>query len=170
MDKPIMLKISPSAIDTITIDDVEYTRLTIDKDRPLIENNTLVINSNIYLVLFKEYFIKGKIPFYVEYDDIVSIFTNMKDWAGASSKMGTIPFELLTSIITRDAKDIKNYIRQVAKGDTLGKYEYVSLSDVKRGFNNTVSKITGAYLKDGINSALVNQSDTPTEIESYLLK
>jgi len=172
---PLILELEPSLIEDVMIEDVLYTRLTLSKGNKLIVSKKVIKDGGFIFTLIDEFCLKGKIPFYVEYDKLAELFLSSGKFNG--SKIGNNPAGISTivSIITRDKKDLKKFIRSTNKDlKKLSRddIEFVGLSDVEYGIPTNIGKLTGPYLNDGITSVLVNNDEVQeeTEIEKYYKK
>ncbi len=170
---PTLLELEPSVIETTTIDDVEYTKLTLTKGNKLLVNTTILKDSSFIFKIFDEFCIKGKVPFYINADDLLKLFLTSEKYNG--SKIGNNPLglEAIVSIMTRDSEDVHKFIRHTNKDLSKLTYhdtQFVGLADVNAGIKTNIAKLTGAYLNDGITSVIVNPSANEADIEKYYRK
>ncbi len=170
INKPSMFTMEPSIIDVVTIDDVSFFCLTFYKDNKFMISKKTVKDASFVFTIFDEFMIRGNFPWYVMYEDILKLFTGSSKYAGSNILGNSIPIEALISILGKNKDNTKEYFRQVIKDpkDT-SKLKFVALSNIFEGYNNTVSKLSGNYLKDGMISALVNPEEKQTEMEKVLL-
>jgi len=169
---PLMLELEPSSIEDVTIDEIPYTKLTLEKDDLLICNKKVIKDGGFIFTLLDEFCLKGKVPFYVEYEKLVDLFLSSGKFNG--SKIGNNPasIEAIVSIIGREKGSLDTFIRSGKKDLnklTSNDIEFVGLSDVNHGIPTNIAKLTGPYLNDGLTSVLVNNDKVQeeTEIEKY---
>lgn len=155
---PIIQTLTPSNIGDAKINDVNYKVLTFNKDTVFIPNNNMVVRATFLYEIFDEFYIKGKIPWYLDYIDVCSVMLKAKDFA--DSKIGNNPlsFEVFTSIIARTQSDKQTYYRTIAN-DKNKNPTYVGLANPYYSFNNTGAKLIGSRLRTGLNTAIVNPED-----------
>ncbi len=168
---PNFLTMEPNSISSITIDDKEYIKLEFKKDSIILSNVNLVMNDDFVFNIFDDFFISGNIPFYLNYEDLLSFFLSVRKYANSSIADNPKGIEILISIITRSKSDRSKYLRQVLKSkDELKKdiQTYISLSNLTEGYNNSISRLTGSYLKEGMVSVLVDPETKESDINSVL--
>jgi len=121
--------------------------------------------------IFDEFIFKGKIPWYMGYEDVGKLFDTADSHAGSAVASNYEVIELIASMVTRSKDDRTKYIRSVAKTDedfNDSKISYVPLSSIFYSVNSTVNKIAGSYFSDGVVSALVTPTTKVDKIESIL--
>ena len=170
INRSSMFTMEPSTIDTVTIDDVAYICLSFHKGNVFMLDRNVIMDEGLPFMVFNDFVIKGNVPWYLKYEDLLKIFSTSSIYAGYKLMNNALPVECLVSIMGRDTKDVTKYIRQVAttKKD-MENVRFISLSNVYEGFTNTVSKLTGSYLRKGMTSAMVNPEKKATDIEKILL-
>lgn len=157
VNAPIIQTVTPSNITDVTVNGKPYKVLHFIKNNVMIPNNTLIMRDNFLYDLFDELFIKGNVPWYLDYNDVASIFLESKKYANSNIGKDPLSFEVLTSIITRDPNDKKIYARQTitpANMDKL-KFSYIGLNNPYYSFDNTGAKLIGSRFGDGVNVAIV---------------
>lgn len=165
------LSLNPSLTTKTPIDGVDYYCLTFEPGSIVIKTLELVQNSDIIFRLYDELYSKGKIPWYVGYEDLGSLFDTAKKFAGANVGENAEVVQLLASIVSRDPENRVVYYRQTVntQADVRNKHPaYVPLRSVYYSATNTVSKLAGSYFADGVTSALINPSDRVEQIEEIL--
>lgn len=166
-----LIELNPFKTTEIEIDGTEYYQFSFQPGQVVFKTIEVVRRENVLFNIFDELIFKGKIPWYVEYEDLASLTILAHKYAG--SKIGANPevMELLASIVTRDATDRSKYIRHVAvdyAGVDSKKTAYVPLMSVYWSVNSTVNKLAGAYFSDGVISAIVKPTDRVEKMESIL--
>jgi len=168
---PIFINLTPSKIDDAMIDGVLYKVLYFDKDTVYTDNVDLMLDNRFLYDLFNEFYIQGKIPWYMGYDDVINIFKYTSKYANSS--MGNFPLgsEVLASVIAKSPLDkTKSYRTTIKSIEDTVKYPpgYVGLMNPFFTFDNTTSKLAGSYYSKGVSSAVVNKEDSSTKIEEIL--
>lgn len=166
-----IVELQPYKQTLTTINEVEYHEFHFEPGSVVIKTTDLVKREPILYRVFDEFIFKGKVPWYVEYEDLGKLFDTAKHHAGSNVSQNLEVIEFIASMITRSSKDRTKYIRNVISsfGDlTLSNIDYVPLKSVFYSVNSTLNKIAGSYYNDGIASALVNPSNEVGSIEAIL--
>lgn len=166
-----MIGLNPGSVNKTEHKGMEYYELVFDPGSVVITSLDLVQNDNILYRLYDELFSKGKIPWYVGYEDLGNLYDTAKRFAGASVGDSPEVIQLLTSIVTRDSQDRTKYYRSVveSRSDLTNKPPvYIPLRSVFYAATNTTNKLAGSYFADGVTSALLSPSDRVEAVEKLL--
>jgi hypothetical protein len=171
MNVTALVELDPFKLEIIEIDDVQYHEFSFEAGQVVIKTTNLLQKETLMYNILDELIFKGKIPWYVAYEDLGKIFDSAKKHA--KSNVGNIPetIEFIAAMVCRSKEDRTKYIRTVAntyKDTSLSQISYVPLKSVFYAVNSTVNKLTGSYFSDGIVSALVNPTTKVEKIESIL--
>ncbi len=169
---PNFMTVEPNSISNIQIDGKDYIRLKFQRDSVILSNSKLVMNDDFVFNIFEDFFINGNIPFYLNYEDLLSFFLNARKYANSSVADNPKGIEILISIITRSKNNRTKYLRQVLTSkDELKKdiSVYISLSNITEGYHNSISRLTGSYLKEGMVSVLVDPETKASDINDILV-
>lgn len=111
---PVFQKLLVSRIDDSTCDDGKlYKILYIDKDSVLMESNDLVVGDNQIYFIYDQFFVKGNIPFYINYNQLPTLLSDADIFCGTGLGNDRHVFEILSSIVAR-GKDKNVYYRNRA--------------------------------------------------------
>jgi len=171
MTIPGMYNVEPSGIENIEIDGELYYTLHIEAGDDLISDTTVVKDSNNAYKVFDLFILSGKIPFFLEYEDLLDVFANLPKFAGIKLGKDTLPFEVFVAMVARDKNDnTKDYrlIINDRKDLNSKKPEWVGLMNIYYSFGSTLSKVAGSYFKTGTLAAIVNKNEKPTKLEQLL--
>lgn len=166
-----MVSLNPTDTKKTSFNGTDYYCMEFAAGSVIINTLELVQSSAVLFRLYDELFSKGKIPWYINYEDLGSIFDTAKKHAGASVGDDPEVIQLLAAIVSRDPKDRTKYYRSIVESrDTLRKVPpaYIPLRSVQYAATNTVNKIAGSYFSDGVTSALLAPSDRVESIEQIL--
>lgn len=166
-----LVELDPYKVLTTTIDEVEYHEFYFEANQIVIKAGDLVRRDDMMYSVFDELVFKGKIPWYVEYEDMGKLFDTAKEYANSDVGQNLEVIEFIASMVARSKDDRSKYIREVinTKADaSLDKLDYVPLASVFYSVKSTVNKIAGNYFNDGVVSALVNPTDRVEKIEKIL--
>jgi len=168
---PIFMELTPSNIKFIEVNGVVNKVLEFPEGTNFTNNNKMVVNNKFLFDLFNEFYINGKIPWFMEYDDIIDIFKQTDKYANSNLGDNPIVTEILASIVAKNPNDKSKLYRELLKDKKVLKEvhpEYVGLLNLFYTFDNTVSKLTGSYYSKGVISAIVNKEKDTTKIEEIL--
>jgi hypothetical protein len=166
-----VLEINPFKTSVVLIDEVEYHQFEFKAGDVVVKNTEVVRDDLLMYNIFDEFIFKGKIPWYVGYDDLGKVFDTASSHAGSDVAANYEVIELIASMVTRSKEDRSKYIRSVAESynDVAdSKIDYVPLSSIFYSVNSTVNKIAGSYFSDGVISALVTPTTKVDKIENIL--
>lgn len=166
-----LVEIKPSLIEKVTIDDVEYYQFQFLAGDTVIQSKDLVCRSSLIFSAIEEFVFKGKIPYYVGYEDMGKLFDTAKEHARTSANIHPAVMEFMAAYIARNRKNPTKFIRQMAK--TEADFEssdlmWVPLRSVYFSAPSTVNKLSGAYFDNGVVSALVQKNERSEKIENIL--
>jgi hypothetical protein len=166
-----MVQISPSRIMSIDIGGVPYYEFYFLAGDTVVVNTTLVRQKMLIYNVFDELIFKGKIPWYLEYDDVGKLFDTASRHGDSPVARNYEVIELIASMVARAPHDRTKYYREsVIDIDYLNTNPavFVAMNSVFYSVTNTLNKISGNYYSDGVISALVNPSETTEHVETLL--
>jgi hypothetical protein len=166
-----MIKITPFKTQTVKIKEVLYYEFYFEANSVVIPNMNLVCRDTLIYNVFDEIYFKGKVPWYLNYEDIGKLFDTAKPHADSNVAENFETIELIASIVAREKGNRINYFRHSLKSaeDTKRSVpDYVPMMSVFYSATNTLNKLAGSYFNDGIVSALVNPSTEVQRIEQLL--
>lgn len=166
-----LVELDPYKTETVKRDGVDYYQFSFEAKQVMIKTTSLVKRDTLMFNIFDEFDFKGKIPWYMGYEDLGKLFDTAKDYANSNVANNQEVIELLASMITRHKKDRSKYIRVSIsnyKDINIANTEFVPLKSVFYSVNSTVNKLAGSYFADSVTSALVNPTEKVEKIESIL--
>lgn len=166
-----IVQLNPQRLSIVTIDEVDYHEFYFDSGDVVIKASDLLKREALLYNVFDEFIFKGKIPWYVDYEDLGKLFDTAKYHAGSNVAQNLEVIEFIASMVSRSKEDRTKYIRTIGesyKDFSLDKIDYVALKSVFYSVNSTVNKLAGSYFNDGVTSALVVPSTQVEKIEKIL--
>lgn len=166
-----MIAITPSSTLKIKIKGVEYYEFTFDPGQIVMPRTNLVKNDILVYKIYDEIVSKGKVPWYLSYEELGHIFDTALSHGGANIGTDSEVTELIISIISRNKEDRTQYYRSIINSLEELKTNppvFISLKSVPYAATNTTNKLAGSYWNDGVVSSLVSPSDRTERIESIL--
>lgn len=165
-----MMRICPSSTQKIVVQDTPYIEFAFEPGDKLIYTTALVVTDTLTYYMYDQFVAKGNIPWYMNYNDMANMFETAQEHAGVNLGGRSI-IELIISTIARDPDDMTRLYRHIytRPEDLVNKPPVtVPFRSVIWNTSDTTSKLNGAYYDHGINSALVNQSESVEMIEELL--
>lgn len=165
------IKIKPSSTLKVKILGVEYFEFTFNQGSTFIEATTLVKTDTLVYRIYDEIISKGRVPWYLDYNDLGKIFDTAKSHAGANIGQNSEVTELIVSMISRDPKDKTRYYRTSI--DSIDELKtkppaFIPLRSVIFAATNTTNKLAGSYFSTAVSSALVSPAERTERIEGLL--
>ena len=168
---PNMLELVPDEIEQVEINDEVFYKFTFNKGDVLINNTNIVKKSDKAYDFFELFMMQGKIPWYVDYTDIVTIFSNLEKYTGLKAVKNSLVIETLSGVITKveDNPEI-DYRLAIKKESDLVKIkpEYVGLMDVYYSYKSTTNKLLGNFFSKAINSSILYPEKDMSDLEKTL--
>lgn len=165
------IELGEAAIKIEQVGEVEYYTFTYDPGETVILTKDIIARSSLIFTAIDEFVFKGKVPWYVGYEDMGKIFETAQSYAGSRARIIPSMMEFFAAYTARQKEDRVRFIREGAKTRsdfTPDKIRWVPLRSVFYSAPGTVNKLAGAYFQDGIVSALVNPSTQVESVESVL--
>lgn len=166
-----LLELNPYKMSIITVNDIDYHQLFFDTGDVVFKTLDLVQKDSIIFNVFDEMIFKGKVPWYVEYEDLGKLFDTSLKHTGSNFLQNPEVMEFIASMITRNKADRMKYVREGAediKAFALENIDYVPLKSVFYSVKSTVNKLTGSYFNDGVTGSLVMPTEKVDKIEKVL--
>lgn len=162
-----MMRICPSSTKRVVVDGNPYFEFSFEPGDKVIYTTALVVTDTLTYYMYDEFVAKGNIPWYMNYFDIVNMFETAQEHAGVNLGSRSV-IELIISTITRDPTDMTRLYRHVLQTPeyaTTNPPVVIPFRSVIWNTSDTTSKLNGAFFAEGINSALVNESESVEMIE-----
>ena len=168
---PTKVDITPLEISNIVVNEESYVVLKIEKGMPLLSSNIVIKDKSLAYELFDIFYVHAKIPWFLSYTDIHKVFGNIEKYTGSKSGKFVLIFELLTSLIAKDNKDVTIFFRNSLKNE-LDVYNkpvvYRGLKDLFTTVTSNLNKIVGSYFKDSILSSMNNKATETSRLEDII--
>ena len=164
---PIKITLTPSVTDKIDVNGITQIVCTFNKDDIVLKTNSLVKTTEYLYTILDFFYIKGKIPWYISYDDASDFILESNKYTGSHIGDNFLSTDIITSIIAYDPKNSDNKYRL---SDFKNNPIYKGLSNQFHAFDNTTSKLVGAYFSDGVVTSIVDKSEEVSNIEEIIRK
>lgn len=166
-----MMRSQPTKTEKVKIGHTDYYELTIPAGGTVVADLNLVQRDLLVYYIYNEVISAGKIPWYLTYEDLGSIFDTAKEYANANIGSNREITEMIISQIARNSEDRSIFYRTTAaEPEQLKKKKpsYIPLRSVIFAATNTTNKLAGSYMQVGVVSALVTPSTEVERMESLL--
>jgi hypothetical protein len=166
-----MVRVEPTSSMKIMIDEDEYYEFYFEPGSTVMSSLLLVKTDTLVYKIYDEIFSKGRVPWYMTYQDMGKLFDTAVLHAGANVGKNHEVTELLVSLIARDENDRHKFFRQTLQSAAdlkKKKPAVIPLRSVTYAATNTTNKLAGSYFHDGVVSALNSPSERVERIEGVL--
>jgi len=167
-----MINIDPTSTTRIKINGDQYFEFMFKPGSTVFKTLSLVKTDTVVYNIYDEIFSNGRIPWYMGYDDLGRIFDTASYHGGANVGSDKEVTELIASLVARDPADRTKYYR--TKINTLEDMRanhpvYIGLCNVTYAATNTMNRLGGSYMGQGIVASLVNITERTERVEQILL-
>ena len=169
---PIYQVLTPTKISECLVDDTHRNiMLEWEEGTTYMPERTMIQTEEFMYDVLDEFFIKGNIPWFLNYIDRGSVFDGAKEYAGSNIGENMVIVKLLAAEISKKIGDRSipfrysiNSLRDAElRPDTTG------LNDLVEAFKSTLAKLAGGYSgSDGIRNAINNPYFGNTPIGNVL--
>ena len=164
---PTLITTTPIVVTEIERDEVTYIQFVYGKDDCIIDNINVVKKELLSYNFFENFFIYAKIPWFIEYEDLIKACDNLLKYAKSGLGSNFIATELVTSFIARIKSNKSIFFRQNVKYNRAD-IDYVDLTNPYYSSISTVSKLGGNYFTESLTSAIVQKQDSVTQLEKLV--
>lgn len=160
-----MITINPDDTRQVKIDNQVYLQFDFLKGSTVIPTLGSIKDSDLVYAIYKYFYNAGRVPGYMNADDLGRAMLLHKEWGGINISPDNTPFELVTSMICRDAKNKMVFYRHT---DMKQLPVIIPFKSVLYNARSTTAKLLGNNLDDGFTSALIYPSTEPDRLENML--
>ena len=168
---PAIMDTVPDEVDQVEIEEEIYYMFKYGKGDIIIENTNIVKKAIKAYDFFELFIMQGKIPWYVNYQDLISIFNNLEKYTGMKAVKSTLVVETLAGIITKVKNNPEiDFRRAIQKELDLKKIlpDYIGLMDVYYSYKSTTNKVLGNFFTKAINSSILYPEKDTSDLEDVL--
>lgn len=163
---PTLINTTPIVIKETQVNDTEYYQFIYNKNDCIINSKSVVKKELLSYNMFENFFIRAKVPWFLEYEDLIKIMDNLNKYAKSPLGDNYLATELVTSFIARSKKDLKTFYRLALNEDV----EYIDLLNPYYANLNTVAHLAGGYFQENLVSAILNKEKEPSKLENLVRK
>lgn len=164
---PTNIRLTPSIIDNVDVDGITQVLCKFNKGDIVLKTNGVVKTTAYLYKILSFFYVKGKIPWYIGYEDASNFILESQKYTGSHIGDNFTATEIIASIISYDPKNSDNAYR-------LSDFEwspvYKGMNNQFHAFDNTTSKLVGAYFSDGVITSIIDKSEEVSNIEEIIRK
>jgi hypothetical protein len=167
---PITITLEPSVIEDVTLDGVDYIRLTFNKGDLFLADREVIQDSGFVFDMVEDFNVKGKIPLFLTPFDLMDIYSKARKYLNSGVADNSLGIELSIAINARANTDSKIPIRLAKKDLRKLKFsdvKYIGLNNVFNGRATNIAKFTGRYFNDSLTSIMLDEDNIEADIEKY---
>ncbi len=164
---PTLITTQPIMVNEVEKEDGEYIQFIYGKGDCIIENINVVKKELLAYNLFENFFIYSRVPWFIEYEDLIRITDNLSNYAKSNLGNNQIAMELVISFIARCVEDKRLFFRQKEK-DYKSTPEYVDLLNIYWSVRSSAGKLGGNYFSRSLVSAIVQPETEETKLEKLV--
>jgi hypothetical protein len=149
------------------VDGYPYFVLTVLENGTFIKQSNIVKDPNVAYDIFVTFIALGKIPNFISYSDIASLFDNDKKCCDINLGVNRSIFEMIYAHMFRDKQDPYTFYRntQMTKPPVI-----VPIHQISHGPVSSSAKIIGSYMSEGMISSIVDESEKKPSVVENLLR
>lgn len=171
-DAPAKMSLTPDSVNVVKINDSDYYELSWEKGSIITENRFLVINKGLMSEISNEFIEKGKTPWYVNQWYIANLFKHDQLFGGVKIAENDTLISLTAAFRARHpddrSKSFRNVVKDQKEFDTVMPI-MTPLNSVAASASNTLTRLNGGYMTEGMVGAIVDPSDKLETVESLLI-
>ena len=169
---PAMISLTPEDTTVEVIDNEDFMILSFSRGSVISPNVNLIRTDQVAWEIYDGFYGSGYMPWYIWYDEFSKLLALASKYAGITLGANNLPHELVVAQIAKDSKDRSQAYRlSLRRGYVAGTTQqpYITpLQSVLFGANNLSTQLVGAYLRDGILTAMTYPSTKSEPIEELL--
>lgn len=164
---PSTIRTIPDDIRIVEIEGRTYYEFHYPAGGRIAKSTDLLIDQMTIYPLFEDVIARARTPWYYTYDQMGGFFKHAQEYTGASLYATPSIFEMIIAQQARvdsdRTKTVRNTIKSPSQVQQL-EFIYIPLRNVEYGATDTVAKLGGSNIGEGIDSAIVN----PTEEQQVI--
>lgn len=168
---PVKQSFLPDSIYQIQFNNVDYYKMDFKAGDCIIPNNNCVQSSDFIFDVFETFYILGKIPEFLDYEECGDLLSETGKYAGSKTGENVIAIHIITAVISRVLGNEEHLLKEMIKTrDDLKKLPiaYKGLKDPFYGIDSTANAIIGGHLTDNIIGSVMSPEKEANKIATIL--
>lgn len=161
-----IVEIIPTETEKINIDGQPFLKLTLYEGDIFLKHTSCVQSKRLSYILFYEMTNSGHYPKFIKYNDLATLYDYISATTGLKVDTNHAITEMVSAQLARDSADISKLYRHtpMTKDPKLA-----GLRSIAQVASSATGKISGAYMKQGVQSVIAGEASTQnSEIEDLL--
>lgn len=168
---PSIIRTMPDDVRNVEIDGKMYYEFHYPKGGRIAKSTDLLVDELTLYPLFEDVIARGRTVWYYDYEQMGGFFKHAREYTGVSLYGTPSVFEMVIAQTARFDEDRNLPLRHVVKSPAdvkNKKFTYIPMRNVEYGATDTVSKLGGSNIAEGMDSAIVNPTQETQPIEKLL--
>lgn len=161
---PTIMNTTPLMVKEVERDGEVYIQLIYGPGDKIINGQNVLMQPFLSYEFFNGFFFLAKVPWFVDYEDLVFMMDNTTKYAGNNLGSNSVGNEVISAFISRQQSNKTKFFRSEPKGHPY----FVGLMDVRYSALSTINKQAGNYPEESLVSALINKEAKPTTLENHV--
>lgn len=162
---PAFIKIVPSGIDTITVGEERFIKVSLVKNDLFMKTREIVQTEKIAYLIWNEFIYLGNIPKWMSYLDVVGMFKTLQKTTGLKFGVPPVVFEIIISHLARTQENLDAEYRLT---DMKEQPSFIPLHSVAHAAVSVSARLIGSYFDDAVNVSLLQDKGRSSELEDIL--
>lgn len=160
-----MMRLTPTQHYEVMVEDEAYTVFEFDKGSVITPNRNLVMRDTLVYTAWELLVSQCRWPWFIDETTASIPFETARKFTGVKLGNNAAIAQMVFSTIIRTKGNLNLQYRHALIDDPKAQAEGVALRSIIYGPSNTFSRLNGPYFKEGLPTALVNQSERSEPIE-----
>jgi len=126
---------------------------------------TVPVSTDVVKPFIDETMVKGNIPEYLDYWDLLSVFENIQATTGSALASDKVIISALVSLLARCEDDTDKPWRLAGPKDKL---KWIGFNDVAHSRRDGYAQLIGAYFREGLTGSSLRDEDFMIELEKIM--
>lgn len=157
----------PSSVTKLMIDEEEYTVLHFEKGQIVAKTVNLVKQETLLYYVDTYFYRRARVPAFLSQGDLATLMRDLTYYTGINVSGDNRAWELLCSWISRSSKDIRTFYRLVPDKKAISPI-YIPFDSVAFSTTSTTSRLSGAYLDEGLLTSANHKTTEISKIEEII--
>lgn len=161
--------LKPGEIYEETFGTDRYYVLEFEPGDVVIESLVVPMDSNIGYYYYLEFTKYARVPWYFNYEDLLSVYDEAKFYTGKGMGTSNQAIRVLYALTCRDAVNLDIPFRySPSLKDPKAKPKVIGINNPGQLLNSTFSRLSSGYMADNIVSGILNPDTKVTELEEVI--
>ena len=161
--------IKPNVTAIEKINDTPYFKFEFKKGSTFIESLSTIKNGVLAYEILNMYLFRGKVPWYITYDDLAKTFDTAAKHSGLALDANPEILEMLVSLSSRQSSDTSKTLRHLQNNRlSPSDITFVALANIAFGPGTSFTRLLGNYQEGGVITSLTAEDTTTDNVEEVI--